>query len=107
MGGLLLALCVVHPSRTSAHHHAKYRAKILEENYLPELSPAAERFQEPVVFNEAQKEASEQFRCEARDLGISFDCFLKRSREKSLALTALEEALMWANKALATHGAQD
>ena len=39
-----------------------------------------------------------------RDLAVQIVATTLPSREQSLALTALEEALMWANKAIAQHG---
>ena len=34
----------------------------------------------------------------------SFDMLVPDSREKSLAITKLEESIMWANKGLSRHG---
>lgn len=42
--------------------------------------------------------AIEVFRQKAKDFREALDC-LRPSREKSLALTNLEQALMWSNKA--------
>ena len=39
------------------------------------------------------------------DLALAFNSALVECREKSLALTALQEAMMWANAAVAIHGA--
>ena len=39
----------------------------------------------------------------AIDLAMDWDFRLPDSREKSLALTAIQEALMWANAAIATN----
>ena len=43
----------------------------------------------------------EMFRSEARDLAHTFVTNAPSSRELSLALTKLEEAVMWANAAIA------
>ncbi len=43
----------------------------------------------------------EQNRREAIHLAMHFDFVLPDGREKSLAITALQEALMWANAAVA------
>lgn len=43
-------------------------------------------------------------RVDAEDLALTFNQILPESREKSLALTAVQEAAMWANAALAVHG---
>lgn len=40
-----------------------------------------------------------------RDLAVQIVATTPPSREQALALTALEESLMWANKAIAQHGA--
>jgi len=43
----------------------------------------------------------------AEDLDRVFDEWIADSRERSIAKTKLEEAVMWANKAIALHGAND
>lgn len=43
----------------------------------------------------------EVFRSIMVDIGVIFDCRLPNGRAKSLAFTALEEAGMWAHKAIA------
>jgi hypothetical protein len=40
-------------------------------------------------------------RDEAKKLAYVIDTFVPNSREKSLAMTNLEQAVMWANKAIA------
>jgi hypothetical protein len=45
----------------------------------------------------------EEARSNTLDLATVYDVLLPDSREKSLALTALQEALMWANAAIATN----
>ena len=43
-------------------------------------------------------------RGQARQLAATIEDFALDGREKSLAITALEEAVMWANAAIARHG---
>ena len=43
----------------------------------------------------------------AEDLEAEIALFVVPSREKSLAMTKLEECVMWANKAIAIHGIWD
>jgi hypothetical protein len=43
----------------------------------------------------------EELRNEARLLAVTFDDLCPESREKSLAVTKLEEAVMWANASIA------
>jgi hypothetical protein len=45
--------------------------------------------------------AHEAVRNECRHLANSLDTLLPNSREKSLAMTKLEEVMMWANAAIA------
>lgn len=48
------------------------------------------------VVNEAQSEWIGDLRAEARQLSIAINEFLPDGREKSLALTKIEEAVFWA-----------
>lgn len=48
-----------------------------------------------------QPEKYEELRGEARRLAYLIDGLCPASREKSLAMTKLEEAVMWANAAIA------
>lgn len=43
----------------------------------------------------------------ADTLDSVYDDWLVDSREKSLAMTKLEESVMWANRAIALHGVND
>ena len=43
----------------------------------------------------------EALRCEARELALHIQDFCPESREKSLALTSLQQAIMWANASIA------
>jgi hypothetical protein len=49
-------------------------------------------------------EKYEALRSNAKLLAFMIDDHCPDSREKSLALTKLEEAVMWANAAIARHG---
>jgi hypothetical protein len=51
-----------------------------------------------------QPERYEYLRRSARHLAGIFDENCPDSREKSLAITHLEDAVMWANAAIARHG---
>ena len=51
--------------------------------------------------SEAKVQLHEAVRTEARAVAHQFDTVLPPSREKALAMTKLEEALMWANAAIA------
>ena len=50
---------------------------------------------------EGQPQKYEDIRNSARNLAALFDALCPDSREKSLAMTALEEAVMWANASIA------
>lgn len=50
---------------------------------------------------EGQPERYQLLRAQARELAYSVDANVPDSREKSLALTKLEECVMWANAAIA------
>jgi len=49
----------------------------------------------------------ESLRKTAKDLAIAIDAQCPPSRERSLALTKVEEAIMWANAAIARNESQD
>ena len=51
-----------------------------------------------------QPELYEELRGKAKELAILFINKVPHSRERSLAITKLEEAIMWANKAVALNG---
>lgn len=55
-------------------------------------------------FDDDQIETSELIRDSAEELEATIAMWCVPSREKSLALTKLEECVMWANKAIALHG---
>lgn len=48
-----------------------------------------------------QAQRYENLRAEAKVLAVKIDAVCPASREKSLALTKLEEAVMWANASIA------
>lgn len=50
---------------------------------------------------ETQPERYESLRGTARDLALRIVAHVPPSRERSLALTKLEESIMWANKGIA------
>ena len=50
---------------------------------------------------EGQAERYERLRDEAKELAYSIDALCPNSREKSLAMTKLEESIMWANASIA------
>lgn len=55
-------------------------------------------------FDENQVEKSNDIRQAAEDLAAVIVLRCVPSREKSLAMTKLEECVMWANKSLALYG---
>ena len=61
----------------------------------------AHRFRKNEV-SEADLTKMDTLRDEVRLLAMTVNALVPDSREKSLALTALEESLMWANKAIST-----
>jgi hypothetical protein len=48
-----------------------------------------------------QQARYESLRSVAKDLAVLINSYCKESREKSLAMTKLEEAVMWANASIA------
>lgn len=58
-------------------------------------------------YHEATREQTEKYipiRVEAKQLAYMLDELCPNSREKSLAMTKLEETVMWANASLARNG---
>ena len=51
-----------------------------------------------------QADKLDYIRVKAKDLAYMIDELCPNSREKSLAMTKLEEAVMWANAAIARNG---
>ena len=50
---------------------------------------------------EGQPQKYESIRAQAKQLAMTVDSLCPDSREKSLAMTKIEEAVMWANAAIA------
>lgn len=63
-----------------------------------------DRFRHHPPQTKARIAAHEEVRTRAADLAVWMNEHLPESREKSLALTAVQEASMWANAAVAIHG---
>jgi len=55
-------------------------------------------------FDDDQMELSQLIRDSAEDLEANIALYCVPGREKSLAMTKLEECVMWANKSIAKHG---
>lgn len=63
-----------------------------------------ERIENAFVYHapkEGQPEKYTTLRTMAKELALKIDALCPESREQSLALTKLEEAIMWANAAIA------
>jgi len=73
---------------------AKYRVLVVENDELKKRFS----YHRP---NEDQPERYEKLRAMAKDLAKEMHRSCPRSRELSLALTKLEEAVMWANAGIA------
>lgn len=61
------------------------------------------RFQYHPPMTDQAKRAHEDVREECKRLALFLSSSLPAGREKSLAITKLEEAMMWANAAIARH----
>lgn len=95
----LKALCAPCHLRYDAKHHAETRKR----KKIKEMSVTFKHHK----FNDEQTEKSNAIRDAATDLEAVIALRCAKSREKSLAMTKLEECVMWANKAIALHGVWD
>lgn len=64
----------------------------------------ADRFKHHPPTTQARIDAHDGIRTRAADFAAWLNQHVPESREKSLALTALQETSMWANAAVAIHG---
>lgn len=62
-----------------------------------------DRFRHHPPTTQGRIDAHDGIRSRAADFAVWLNASLPESREKSLALTALQEAAMWANAAVAIH----
>ena len=95
----LRAMCSGCHLKYDAKHHAETRRK----RRIKKMSETFKHHE----FDDAQSKESDAIREVAEDLESAIVLRCVPSREKSLALTKLEECIMWANKALALHGVWD
>ncbi len=63
------------------------------------------RFAYHPATTDAVRDAHAQMRASCLSLAGQLDVLLPEGREKSLAITNLEQVMMWANAAIARHGA--
>lgn len=71
---------------------------------MPSPDEIHARFAHHPPQTEARIKAHESVRALSESLAQSFLMILPNCRETSLAMTAIQEASMWANAALAIHG---
>lgn len=67
----------------------------------------ANRFTHHAPRHDGEVRFYEEMRSRAHETARFVDAVVPDSREKSLAITALEEAVMWANAGVARHGIQE
>lgn len=94
----LKALCAPCHLRYDAQHHAETRRKHMKEKEI-------RRNYETQKLDREQEVAIAGIKHQARALALVVNEACEDGREKSLALTKLEEATMWATAAIAREGA--
>jgi hypothetical protein len=72
-----------------------------------EPSDLHNRFDYHPPAGEQVAKAHEDVRAKCKSAAFLFNDLLPEGREKSLAVTKLEEAMMWANAAIARHGLRE
>ena len=82
------------------------RHNALMQQHLPteKIEPAVQKLQNNFVYHAPTPEAREKFtllRTHFLGMAAAVDVLCPDSREKSLAMTKIEEAMMWANAAIA------
>lgn len=85
----------------------EFKEKALEEaiKRLPQLSneELTKRFSYHAPKNEGTKKAHEEIRQACLQLALFVNLQVPEGREKSLAITHLEEVMMWANAGIARY----
>lgn len=94
----LKALCAPCHLRYDAKHHAETRRKHMKEKEIRNNYTTHD-------LDEEQKHNVGGIKHQARNLALVINDACPDGREKSLALTKLEEATMWATAAIAREGA--
>lgn len=95
MGALLLLIIIKRRSKKRFKEGCLFLGGIMED--------LIKRFAKVEVANPQTIDVFESLRLKILDLADYIDRKIPDSREKSLALTKLEEALMWANCAVSRH----
>lgn len=71
---------------------------------MPELADLENRFTYHPPRDDADVELYQKIRLAGLQFALLVDGAAKESRELSLAITHIEDAVMWANAAIARHG---
>lgn len=79
-------------------------AKNRDRSYEEVEAELHKRFDHHPPVDQAAADSHAQWRAECKELARTAMCMLPTGREQSLVLTALEEALMWGNAAIAREG---